>query len=63
MNGIRLQEDDTRIGLDWIGVLWLIDSILVISSRPEKWGRYSVTLACVTWFFYVLCDSRYTGPR
>jgi hypothetical protein len=22
-----------------------------------------VTLVCVTWFFYVLCDSRYTGPR
>jgi hypothetical protein len=20
-------------------------------------------LPCVTWFFYVLCDSRYTGPR
>jgi hypothetical protein len=24
---------------------------------------YSVTLACITWFFYVHCDSRYTSPR
>jgi hypothetical protein len=51
----------TGVGLDW--GLRLINSILVISSCPEKWGRYSVTLACVTWFFYVLCDSRYTDPR
>jgi hypothetical protein len=49
------------IGLDC--VLRLIKIILVISSRPEKWGGYIVTLACVTWFFYVLCDSRNTGPR
>jgi hypothetical protein len=45
----------------WIGVLQLMDSILVISSRPEKWGD-NVTLACVAWFFYMLCDSRYMGP-
>jgi hypothetical protein len=51
------------IGLDWFGVLRLINSFLFISSCPEKWGRYSVKLACVTCFFYVLCDSRHTSPR
>jgi hypothetical protein len=31
----RVKEDD---GLDWIGFLCLINSILVNFRRPEKWG-------------------------
>jgi hypothetical protein len=52
---------------DWIGMdLGFTARQQYIShfEPPEKWGRYSVTLACVT------CDngvchllSRYTGPR
>jgi hypothetical protein len=50
-------------GIELDEVLRLINSILVISSAQRSGGRYSVKLVCVTWFFYVLCDSRYKDPR
>jgi hypothetical protein len=49
------------IGLDWISVLRVFNGILVISSRPRSGEGYSATLASVTWFFYVLADTRVLG--
>jgi hypothetical protein len=43
-------------GLDW-GFTALKQYLKSFRAAPEKWGRYSMTLACVTWFFYGLCLS------